>query len=186
MGSAAATLEDVLKWREVVERPSVSHARGWGPVLKEAARAAGCVRAAASVAIIPTIPHMLLWMPLCNACQLRSCRVLTTRASRSRLGWVLLLSSRRRTRPQQGQRPARCTWEQEAALERFVSRSASPQVVVGSGLLRARRRGGREGGGFVQLQRLWPSGRGRALHAHAAACAVSWGAGVACSNAISF
>ena len=55
--SAAATLEDVLKWRAVVERPSVSHARGWGPVLKEAARAVGCVRPAASVAIIPTIPR---------------------------------------------------------------------------------------------------------------------------------
>ena len=57
MASLAATLEDVLKWRAVVERPSVRHARGWGPVLKEAARAAGCVRAAASVAIIPAIPR---------------------------------------------------------------------------------------------------------------------------------
>ena len=36
---SAATLEDVLKWRAVVERPSVSHARGWGPVLKDAAHA---------------------------------------------------------------------------------------------------------------------------------------------------
>ena len=68
MGSAAATLEDVLKWREVVERPSVSHTRGWGPVLKDTARAVGCVRAAASVAIIPTIPHRVVaaalqWVP---------------------------------------------------------------------------------------------------------------------------
>ena len=57
---SAATLEDVLKWRALVERPSVSHARGWGPVLKEAARAVGCVRAAASVVIIPTIPRQVV------------------------------------------------------------------------------------------------------------------------------
>ena len=55
MGSAAATLEEVLEWREVVERPRVSHARGWGPVLTEAAHTVGCVRAAASVVIIPRI-----------------------------------------------------------------------------------------------------------------------------------
>ena len=57
---SAATLEDVLKWRALVERPSVSHARGWGPVLKEAARAVGCVRAAASVVIVPAISQQMV------------------------------------------------------------------------------------------------------------------------------
>ena len=56
MGSAPAHLKDVLKWRATDERPSVSHARGWGPVLKDTAATVGCVRAAASVAIIPSIP----------------------------------------------------------------------------------------------------------------------------------
>ena len=55
MASRCASLEDVLKWRAVAERPSVSHRRGWGPVLNDAAVAAGCVRAAASVVIIPTM-----------------------------------------------------------------------------------------------------------------------------------
>ena len=55
MGSAAANLEDVLQWRAVDERPTVGHARGWGPVLQETARTVGCVRAAASVVIIPNI-----------------------------------------------------------------------------------------------------------------------------------
>lgn len=50
-----ALLEDVLKWRAVGERPSVSHARAWGPILEGAAAAVGCVRAAASVVIIPKL-----------------------------------------------------------------------------------------------------------------------------------
>ena len=42
-----ATLEDALRWRRVDERPTVEHARVWGPVLADAAAAVGCVRAAA-------------------------------------------------------------------------------------------------------------------------------------------
>lgn len=55
-----ASLRQVLRWRAVSERPSVSHARGWGPVLKDAAAAAGCQRAAASVVIIPEIAPSVL------------------------------------------------------------------------------------------------------------------------------
>ena len=55
MAFRVASLQDVLKWRAVAERPCVSHARGWGPVLKDVAASVGCVRAAASVVIIPSI-----------------------------------------------------------------------------------------------------------------------------------
>lgn len=57
MSGSYATLEDVFRWRAEAERPTVSHTRGWGPVLEDAAAAAGCVRAAASVVIIPKIPQ---------------------------------------------------------------------------------------------------------------------------------
>ena len=55
-----ASLRDVVAWRAVVERPRVEHERVWGPVLHEVARAAGCIRAAASVVIKPHIaPHVV-------------------------------------------------------------------------------------------------------------------------------
>ena len=50
-----ASLEDVLQWRRVAERPSVRHARIWGPVLDDEAARVGSICAAASVVIIPDI-----------------------------------------------------------------------------------------------------------------------------------
>ena len=50
-----ATLSHVVAWRDVEERPVVSHLRVWGPVCADAAAAAGCIRAAVSVAVKPHI-----------------------------------------------------------------------------------------------------------------------------------
>ena len=50
-----ATLSHVVAWRDVEERPVVSHLRVWGPVCADAAAAAGCIRAAVSVVIKPHI-----------------------------------------------------------------------------------------------------------------------------------
>ena len=55
-----ATLEDALRWRRVDERPTVEHARVWGPVLADAAAAVGCVRAAASVVIVPKVSPLVV------------------------------------------------------------------------------------------------------------------------------
>lgn len=38
-----ATLDDVLAWRGVEDRPRVEHARVWGPVLEASAAASGCI-----------------------------------------------------------------------------------------------------------------------------------------------
>ena len=50
-----ATLSHVVAWRDVEERPVVSHLRVWGPVCADAAAAAGCIRAAVSVVVKPHI-----------------------------------------------------------------------------------------------------------------------------------
>ena len=63
MSARFAMLQDVLNWRTEVERPNMRHARAWGPILDAAAAADGCVRAAASVVIIPRIPAKVVPTP---------------------------------------------------------------------------------------------------------------------------
>ena len=168
-----ASLRHVLRWRAVSERPSVSHARGWGPVLEDAAAAAGCQRAAASVVIIPEIaPSVLAAALRCVPADVLP-RVDDTRESlAARLGASPFLDDAHVLNAGNGKRGAGGK-KRRRLNETCVLRSTSTQVLVSGCQSSQRRRRRGMGGVALQLQRLRPFGRGRALHTHAVSRAVS-------------
>ena len=114
------------------------HARAWGPILDAAAAADGCVRAAASVVIIPRIPAKVV----AAAFQCVPAEVLlrvddTPETLKTRLSASPFLDDAHVLNGGNGKRGL--SGKKRRRSERFVLSGTSPQVVVSRGASRRER-----------------------------------------------